>query len=90
MKGLKIIVSGRVQGVGFRYFTVRKAQDYHILGSVKNMSDGSVEIIAYGDDENLPKFLSDIQKGPSFSFVTDCSVAEIPDSKAPARFKIEH
>ena len=46
---LRIIVSGKVQGVGYRYFSQMKAVQYGVKGWVKNLADSSVEIIAQGD-----------------------------------------
>lgn len=54
------IVSGRVQGVGFRYFTYIIASKYDLKGWVKNLSDGSVEVMVQGDENkvsNLKKYL---------------------------------
>lgn len=54
------IVSGRVQGVGFRYFTYAIASKYSLKGWVRNLSDGSVEIMIQGDIDrisNLKKYL---------------------------------
>jgi acylphosphatase len=89
MKGLEIIVAGRVQGVGFRYFTARKAQEYGICGSVKNTLDGKVKIIAYGEKEQMTLFLSAIKCGPSFAFVTEVAITEIEHLSLPLAFKIE-
>jgi acylphosphatase len=90
MKGLKIEVSGRVQGVGFRYFTVQKAKENHISGSVKNVANGNVKIIAYGDDENMNSFLSAIRRGPSLSYVSDFRIEDIEAKKTPNNFRIEY
>ncbi len=67
MKSLHIIVSGRVQGVGFRFFTQEIAVNLHITGWVKNLSNGDVEIYAEGSKEILEKFLLLIKKGPPLS-----------------------
>ena len=53
MKRYHIIVSGRVQGVGFRYFCVMNAQKFNLTGSVRNMSNGNVEIFVQGDPNNI-------------------------------------
>ncbi|HPF17192.1 MAG TPA: acylphosphatase [Thermotogota bacterium] len=65
-------VYGHVQGVGFRYFTFRMAQTYGIKGSVRNLSDGSVEVLAQSDDETrLNHFKMRLKEGPSFATVRD-------------------
>ncbi len=60
----KYIVQGRVQGVGFRYFTRRMADAFDIAGSVRNLADGSVEIVATGTPENHRSFKEQIELGP--------------------------
>ena len=72
-----IIVSGRVQGVGFRYFTKKMADELSIYGWVKNMGDGTVEITAEGAEQLLEDFLKFIKRGPSFSRVKDTRVSKI-------------
>ena len=58
-KAVRVIVKGRVQGVSFRYYTVKKATALNIKGWVKNLSDGnSVEIWAEGEEEKLISFLA--------------------------------
>ncbi|MFN4244944.1 MAG: acylphosphatase [Brevinematia bacterium] len=71
MQKLHATVYGRVQGVGFRYFVQRNAEKLGIKGWVRNKSDGSVEILAYGEEEKISKLLSLINQGPSLSYVTD-------------------
>ena len=62
-------VSGRVQKVGFRYYTMRRAVHHSIHGGARNLPDGRVEIIAIGAQEQLEAFFNDIQKGPPFAKV---------------------
>lgn len=62
-------VYGRVQGVGFRFFTEKIASRFDILGYVKNLDDGSVEIVAQGSEVNLQKFIKEIKIGPILSKV---------------------
>lgn len=69
MKHLNIKIFGRVQGVGFRFNTKKKASDLGLKGFVKNENDGSVYIEAEGDEELLGKFVSWCEKGPSFAKV---------------------
>jgi len=66
-----ITVSGRVQGVGFRYFTQEKASSLGLTGYVRNLFNGDVEIVAEGDDKTLAKFIKEIRKGPPLSNVID-------------------
>lgn len=65
----KASIHGIVQGVGFRYFTLRKAREYGVNGYVRNMPDGSVEAYATGDRNILERFLADLERGPSGSAV---------------------
>lgn len=61
-KHLKI--TGRVQGVGFRYFTTKKAEALNLNGWVKNMPDGSVEVVLSGDEELIEEMLQHLREGP--------------------------
>lgn len=67
MKKVRLLVSGRVQGVGFRYATYTLALDMgDIYGRVWNNSDGTVEILAQSKDSNkIAKFIQEVRKGPS-------------------------
>jgi acylphosphatase len=65
-----MIVSGRVQGVGFRFFTCRLAESFRVTGGVKNLPDGSVEIVAEGEREEVEAFLERAAKGPTSARVT--------------------
>ncbi len=58
------LVSGRVQGVGFRHFTRVQAQNLGLVGTVKNLDDGRVEIYAAGDPEALADFENRVRQGP--------------------------
>lgn len=71
MKTYKMILRGRVQGVGFRFFTWRQANQHHIQGWVRNNHDGSVEIWAQGEEGDMESFIGQIQEGPSAAKVTD-------------------
>ncbi len=68
-KQIKISILGKVQGVCFRSFAKQNANKLQIEGYVKNLSDGSVEIVACGDEINLEKFLKLCQSGPIFAKV---------------------
>lgn len=64
LKCLHARVEGRVQGVGFRYFVFENAVKLEITGWVRNRWDGSVEVLAEGNQENLNQLLRIIQRGP--------------------------
>jgi acylphosphatase len=53
---------GHVQGVGFRYTTIRVADRYRVAGYVKNMPDGSVELVAEGEKPELERFLAAVEQ----------------------------
>jgi acylphosphatase len=63
-------VSGRVQGVGFRYFTQRKAESLGLGGFVRNRPDGDVELEAQGPEEQVQALLDTVRKGPGMGFVS--------------------
>jgi acylphosphatase len=78
VKSVKINIYGKVQGVGFRYSTVQKANEMGIYGFVKNRTDGSVYIEADGETETLELFILWLKKGPSWSRVDEVKVVDIP------------
>jgi len=69
LRRVNIIVTGIVQGVFFRYNTMKKANELDIKGWVKNLRDGRVEIMAEGEEENLNKFIEWCKKGPQGAYV---------------------
>ena len=71
VKRLECEIEGRVQLVMYRDFTHRKAKSFDIVGSVENLKNGNVFVVAEGEEENLNLFLSDLKKGPFFAKVTN-------------------
>jgi acylphosphatase len=67
-------VHGVVQGVGFRYFTRQLAESFGIQGYVRNVPDGSVEVVAEGDTQVLKAFLDEVRIGPRFGSVSRVDV----------------
>ena len=70
MTAKNFIVQGRVQGVGFRYFVVREAQALGLAGWVRNLPDGSVEVLAAGDPGMVDAFEGRLWHGPPHARVT--------------------
>ena len=73
-KRIHLLVKGRVQGVYFRATAQREARQHGLSGWVKNRGDGSVEIVAEGEEDDVKDFLSWAQKGPSTARVDDVDV----------------
>jgi len=69
-----MIVHGRVQGVFFRDSTRRVALEYNLTGMVRNLMDGSVQIIAEGPKDELDKLVLWAHQGPSTAMVSDVDV----------------
>ena len=87
---LKIYVSGRVQGVGFRYFTYRQAIKLQLFGCVRNLSDGRVEIIATGSSTNIERFVDWLkQGGPPSARIAQLAINHYSGEPYQS-FKIEH
>ena len=77
MKTVRIIVTGRVQGVGFRYFTVRCANDLGLCGWVRNLPDGSVETAIQGQGEKIEEMIGLLKQGPGAANVSGLEIEEI-------------
>lgn len=79
-----IFVSGRVQKVGFRFFTRQKAQRLGLTGWVRNRTDGRVEVEATGEKEKIDQFLDWLYRGSPLAKVDDVEV--VNRSKAVKNF----
>jgi acylphosphatase len=64
VRARRAIVTGRVQGVGYRFFAERAARELGVRGWVRNLPDGSVEAVAEGEDEAIARFLERLRRGP--------------------------
>ncbi len=87
MKRYHVIVEGRVQGVGFRGFCMLQAQSRGLTGSVKNLSNGMVEIFVQGEKNQIDDFLKKVQEGDHrFIIVEDMSIKECNVVEGEKRF----
>jgi acylphosphatase len=85
----RVSVSGRVQGVGFRFFVQRIARGLGLTGNVRNRFDSTVEIIVEGEEEVLAEFLRGVAKGPPLSRVDRVDVADLVPGGRYRDFLIE-
>ena len=74
----RFIVSGRVQGVGFRMFTREAARRAGLSGTVQNLDDGRVETVAEGDMASVLQFERELRQGPAGARVDDVQVHDEP------------
>ena len=70
-------VSGRVQGVGFRYFVLRKARGLGLEGDVRNLPDGRVEVRVRGPRDRVHDLLASVRSGPTGAVVSAVETAEL-------------
>jgi acylphosphatase len=75
-KAVRAIVRGRVQGVWYRVYTERKARELGVFGHVRNLPDGSVEILAEGDPSGVDRLVEWTWTGSPHSSVTEVEVED--------------
>ncbi len=89
MKRVHIIVSGVVQGVGFRYYTKKEAESLELTGFVRNTADGSVEIEAQGTEGSLTSFIEWVKHGPVHASVESFHLIEMKILTQEKSFEIK-
>lgn len=83
-------ITGRVQGVGFRWFVRKTAAGMNLRGTVRNAAEGHVEVVAEGADDALAALESALRRGPSTAKVDDVIGLPAPDGILPDSFDIIH
>jgi acylphosphatase len=78
-KAVRLHITGRVQGVGYRLWATRTAATLGLRGWVRNLADGSVEALAIGPSDTVTDFVAACRHGPRAAQVTAVSVAEAED-----------
>lgn len=73
----RVIVHGRVQGVGFRWFTEATAREIGVSGFVRNRADGTVEVEVEGDPAKVASMVAWLKNGPSYARVTRIEVMDV-------------
>ena len=82
--------TGRVQGVGFRYFVQQTARELGITGWVRNMDDGSVSMEMQGDEANLDLLARKIRQGNGFIEVESLSLSEMSEVPEEKSFRVSY
>ena len=85
----KFLITGEVQGVGYRFFAQRAAARHQVLGHVRNCADGSVEVIAEGPAKEVEEFKKDLVTGPQWSHVEQVEEINLEPTGQYASFRIE-
>ena len=88
--GANIVITGHVQGVGFRHFCLVKASSLGVVGTVQNTQDGSVVVHAHGKRSQIEALINELRIGPFNATVSDVSVQWITFSTAFQQFDITH
>ncbi|WP_294883868.1 acylphosphatase [uncultured Gilliamella sp.] len=91
IRQVKIRVCGRVQGVGFRFFTYQQATKLGLVGYVKNLDNGDVEILIQGDSISIAKLIQWFEQGgPASARITAINVTELIPEKQLNAFNIKY
>lgn len=89
MEARKLIISGAVQGVGFRFFAQRAAAKHQVIGYVRNLPDGRVESWAQGSARDIEAFKTDLTTGPAYSNVEQIEEIVVEPTSIYSSFRIE-
>jgi acylphosphatase len=82
MRSVFLRITGRVQGVGYRAWTIQQASAAGLRGWVRNRADGSVEALIIGSEEAVAVMIEACRSGPHFARVADVSVIEATDDRS--------
>ena len=85
----RYVVSGEVQGVGFRFFAQRVAAHHQVVGYVRNLPDGRVEAYAEGTPEGIEGFKHDLAAGPQYARVEQVEEVSVEPTGQYPSFRIE-
>ena len=85
---IRLLIGGRVQGVGFRYFVAQEAARQGIVGFTRNLRNGRVEVFAQGDGDAVASFCVACGRGPHGAKVTRVDLSEVEDGTRYETFEI--
>ena len=83
MRSVRLRITGRVQGVGYRAWMMRQASTLGLRGWVRNRADGSVEALVIGDEDRVAAIVEACREGPLGARVSDVAVSEAADDGSP-------
>lgn len=89
-KRAHVFYSGRVQGVGFRLTAEETAQQFGVVGWIKNLRDGRVELLGEAEEAVLQQFLAAIRNGPMKKFINDVEISWSQASDSFDEFEIRY
>jgi len=89
LQARRFVVSGRVQGVGFRAFVYDRAWQEGLAGFVRNLPDGRVEVVAEGDSGAMQSFEIALRRGPAAARVDEVEVDALPPTGRGVHFTIK-
>jgi acylphosphatase len=88
IRGARLVVSGRVQGVGFRYFVVQAAEGFGVSGTVRNLPNGDVEVVAEGAAHALDRLEEVVRAGPRSARVERVAREDVAPAGRHAGFHV--
>ena len=77
VRTVHVLVQGTVQGVGFRYYCAYTAQELGVVGQVRNLPDGDVEVMAQGEPEAVGRLIAWLRRGPRWASVRRLTVTDL-------------
>jgi len=90
MKRIHLIVHGKVQGVFYRDFVRKAAEKLGVKGFVRNLRNGTVEVVAEGEDDKLNTFIRECKRGSLLAFVKNAEIKEEPTTGEFEDFEIRY
>jgi len=90
MVARRFLITGYVQGVGYRFFALRAAARHQVLGTVRNLEDGRVEVIAEGEREAMDEFKKDLATGPSMAKIIEIDETDLQVTGLYRDFRVDH
>jgi len=90
LKKLNIVITGKVQGVGFRYWLYQIANEKNVYGWVKNKNTNEVEALLLGKDKNVDELIKLVRKGPSSACVENLNIQNYQKEYLKKSFDILH